>query len=132
MDVAVRGGGVGVEKRELLHTRQLRQRKRFVVSRVPESGMRLVLIAAELRVMHEQVGVLAPTCHVLQRSVLVVREHRNLVVGGKSKSRRALIDPVSKRWDRMHQKVRRDTQPTPLERFTPIPPPTLYLPRPTS
>jgi len=79
--------------------------------------------------MNEQVGVLAPTRQLLQRSVLVVGEHRDLVVGGKRKSRRALIDPVSKGWDRVHQKMRRDAQATHLERLTRIPLDELHLRR---
>src|SRR5947209_18593475 len=86
-----------------------------------EAGVRLVLLAAVLRVVDEQVGVLAPARHFLERSVFVIGEHRDLVVGCKRKTRRALVDPITKRWDGMHQEMRRDSQAADLERLSRIP-----------
>src|SRR5207248_6530085 len=72
--VRVRMHWVVVEERQLLHTRLLRQRQGLLVRRVPETGVRLVLVGAVLRVMHEQVRVAAPVGEAFQRSIGTVGE----------------------------------------------------------
>ena len=104
-----------VEEGELLDPGLLRQRERLLVGRVAEAGVRLVFLVAVLGIVDQQVGILAPARHVLQRSVRVVGKHRDFVVGRKRKSRRALVDPVSESRDRMHEEMWRDAQAGDLE-----------------
>ena len=104
-----------MEEGQLLDPGLLRERESLLVGRMTEPGVRLVLLAAVLGIVDQQVGVLAPARQVLQRSVRVVGEHRDFVVGRKGKAGRALIDPVPESRDRMHEEMRRDAQAGHLE-----------------
>jgi len=78
---------VVVEKCQLFGARLLGQRKGLLIGRVAKAGVGLVLLCAVLRVVHEQIRVATPVRHVLERAVLLVGEHCDLVVGGKTKPR---------------------------------------------
>src|SRR2546426_5571263 len=88
VDVAVRVNGVVVKERKLLDARLLGERESLLVRRMSESRVGLVLLGAVLGVVDEEVRVLAPVRHVLQRPVLVVGEQGNLVVRRERKARR--------------------------------------------
>src|SRR5579859_2487238 len=104
-----------MEEGELLRVGLLRQRKRLLEGRVAEARVGLVLLAAVLRVVHQQVRIPAPPRELLEGAVLLLREHGNLVVGRENKAGRTLVDPVAEGWYRVHQQVWGDAQAAHLE-----------------
>src|SRR6266566_5085342 len=96
---------------------------------MPKTRVRPVLLTAVLGVMDEKVGILAPGRQVLQLSILIVGKHRDLVVGRKGETRGALVDSVTKRWNRVHQQMRGDAKAAYLESLARVPLDELHLRR---